>query len=75
MNYRFTTLFEREPDGGYHAYCPVLPGCHAQGDTLEEAVRGIHEAITLYLESLREHNEPIPQEDLFIHPVEVAMPA
>jgi predicted RNase H-like HicB family nuclease len=72
-SYRFTALFEREPDGGYHAFCPALPGCHAQGETLDEAVANIREAIALYIESLREHNEPIPSEDLYIRPVEVAV--
>ena len=75
MSYHFTVLFEREPDGGYHAYCPTLPGCHSQGDTLDDAVANMHEAMELYLESLQAHNEPIPTENLFIKPFEVAMPA
>ena len=75
MSYHFTGLFEREPDGGYHAYCPTLPGCHSQGDTLDDAVANMQEAMELYLESLRAHNQPIPTENLFIKPFEVAMPA
>jgi predicted RNase H-like HicB family nuclease len=43
-----------EPDdGGYHAYCPELPGCHTQGDTIEEAMKHIAEAVELYCEELR----------------------
>lgn len=75
MSYHFTVLFEREPDGGYHAYCPTLPGCHSQGDTLDDAVSNMREAMELYLESLQAHNEPIPTENLFIKPFEVAVPA
>ncbi|MEJ7621662.1 MAG: type II toxin-antitoxin system HicB family antitoxin [Aquificaceae bacterium] len=39
---------------GYFAYCPELPGCHTQGDTFEEVVKNIKEAIELYLETLTE---------------------
>ena len=55
--YTFTALFEREEDGGYHAFCPALKGCHAQGDTYEEACANIEDAMALYLESLRAHKE------------------
>ena len=40
--------------------CPALPGCVSQGSAREEALENIREAISLYLESLREHGEPIP---------------
>ncbi len=71
--YRYTIILDREPDGGYHAFCPTLRGCHSQGDTLDEAVNNIREAIGAYLESVEAHGEPIPIEDLLIKPVEVAL--
>jgi len=37
MKYRFTVIFEKEDEGGYHVFCPALPGCHTQGETPEEA--------------------------------------
>lgn len=39
-------------DGGYTAECPVLPGCISEGDTVEEALNNIQEAIAGCLESL-----------------------
>ena len=39
---------------GYFAYCPELPGCYTQGDTFDEVVKNIKEAIELYLETLTE---------------------
>ena len=62
MIHRYPVVFEREPDGGYHASCPAMPGCHSQGDTLDEAVANVKEAMALYIESLTAHNEP-PVED------------
>jgi predicted RNase H-like HicB family nuclease len=44
------------------AFVPALPGCHAQGESLEEAERNVKEAIALYLESLAAHGETIPEE-------------
>jgi predicted RNase H-like HicB family nuclease len=39
---------------------PDLPGCITSGDTLDEVKSGIHQAVDLYIDSLREHGEPVP---------------
>ncbi|MFN6560796.1 MAG: type II toxin-antitoxin system HicB family antitoxin [Nostoc sp. ChiSLP01] len=59
--YNYTVLLEKEQDGSYHAFCPILKGCHSQGDTFEEAIESITEAIELCLESLMADNQPIPK--------------
>jgi predicted RNase H-like HicB family nuclease len=69
--HRFTVIFEKENEGGYHVFCPTLPGCHTQSDTVEEGIVNIREAIQLYLESLIEDGLAIPQEDIFIKPIEI----
>ena len=56
----FSVIYEAAPEGGYIAFVASLPGCHTQGETLEEAEKNIKEAMTLYLESLTEHKEPLP---------------
>ncbi|MBI3796351.1 MAG: type II toxin-antitoxin system HicB family antitoxin [Deltaproteobacteria bacterium] len=50
---RYTVILEPEEEGGFHVWCPALKGCHSQGETKEEALANIHEAIAAYLESLR----------------------
>lgn len=64
----FAVLFEQEKDGGYSVSVPSLPGCFSQGDSFEEALKNIREAIDLYLE-----NEKIPEQPIkeFIVPVEM----
>ena len=57
----YSVLYEKDPEGGYVAMVPALPGCHTQGDTIDEAQENIKEAIELYLESLREGNESLPE--------------
>ena len=56
----YRVLIEEDEDGVFVAECPSLPGCVSQGATRDEAVTNIKDAITGYLESLRQHNEPIP---------------
>ena len=43
-------VLERSEDGGFSAYVPALPGCISEGETAEEALANIREAIELYLE-------------------------
>jgi len=44
-------ILEEQEDGGYTVYVPSLPGCISQGETIDEAVANIKEAIELYLEA------------------------
>ncbi len=53
-------LIEQDEDGVYVAEVPTLPGCISQGQTREEAVANIREAIAAYLESLEAQDDPIP---------------
>jgi predicted RNase H-like HicB family nuclease len=59
-NMKYRVFIEQDEDGVFVAEVPALPGCISQGNTREEALRNIQEAITVYLESLKAHNEPIP---------------
>ena len=52
----------REPEGSYTVIVPSLPGC-TSGDTIEEAIKMAKEAIELYIESLKNHNEEIPTDE------------
>jgi len=47
-------ILEPSEDGGYTVYVPSLPGCISEGDTKEEAIKNIQEAIELYLEPVED---------------------
>jgi predicted RNase H-like HicB family nuclease len=49
-----------EEDGGYVVVCPSLPGCYSQGETVDEALANIREAIELCLEEMQERGEAVP---------------
>jgi len=48
---KFTGIIEGDSDG-YYAYCPELKGCQTQGETVEEALTNLREAVELYTETL-----------------------
>lgn len=48
---KLTIVLEPQEEGGFTAYVPSLPGCVSQGETKEEAIKNIKEAIELYLEA------------------------
>lgn len=59
--YDFKVLLEPDEEvGGYVVTCPSLPGCYSQGDTIEDALANIREAILLCLEDLRAQKATIP---------------
>ena len=47
-------------DGYWVVECPTLPGCISQGETKEDVLRNIREAIDLYVEVLKEDDLPVP---------------
>lgn len=49
-------------DGYWIAECPSLPGCISQGETKEDAIRNVREAIELYIEALQEDNIDVPED-------------
>lgn len=66
----FEVFLEPAEEGGFTVTCPALPGCISEGDTLEEALANIKDAIEAYLETLRRHNLPVP--DVKVEKIEIA---
>ena len=71
--YRFSVVIEKDKDG-YFAFCPELEGCYTQGDTYEEVLENIKDAIRLHVEDRIENGEDIPQpESVSLTSMEVAV--
>jgi len=51
---RFKVVLEPSDEGGFTIYVPALPGCISEGETVEEALQNIREAIELYLEPVED---------------------
>jgi antitoxin HicB len=61
--YHYNIMLRPEPEGGFTATVPALPGCVTYGRTLSEAREMAKDAISAYIESLKKHKEPIPTDD------------
>jgi len=62
-HYHFNVVLRPEPEGGFTAMVPALPGCVTYGRTLREAKEMAKDAISGYIASLRKHREPIPADN------------
>jgi len=51
MSYKVSVVIEKD-EYGYYTYCPELEGCQTQGDSLDETIGNMKEAIELYLETM-----------------------
>jgi len=51
MNYKVSVVIEKD-EYGYYAFCPELEGCQSQGETFEEVMANIKEAVEVYIETL-----------------------
>lgn len=63
VRYRYNILLRPEPEGGFTASVPALPGCVTYGRRLDEARQMVKDAISGYIQSLKKHGEPIPADE------------
>ena len=69
---KYNVVFYPEPEGGYTAVVPSLPGCVTYGQDLKEAKKMVLDAISAYIASLKKHKEEIPSdEESFITSVDL----
>jgi predicted RNase H-like HicB family nuclease len=61
MSRSFPVVLVPQPEGGYFVQCPTLPGCYSQGETVEESLANIKEAIELVIEDMVASGEQVPQ--------------
>jgi len=71
----YTILIHQAEEGGFWVEVPALHGCYSQGETFEETIENIKEAIELNLLVLQEEKEELPaEEEFFIGKVKVEVP-
>lgn len=67
----YNVVFQEEKAGGYSAWTPELPGCASQGETFDEALVNIREAIELYLEETKKETVAFSYKKQFVVPVQI----
>ena len=74
-NLKYNVIYRPEPEGGFTAIVPSLPGCVTYGTDLMDAKKMVVDAIEGYLESLKKHDDPIPSDDVsFISSISIDYP-
>ena len=64
----YSVIVHEAEEGGYWVEAPALPGCYSQGETLDDALDNVKEAIALYLEVLMDDDMRIPMDsDVVFH--------
>lgn len=69
------TIIVEAGDGNYGAYAPDVPGCVAVGDTVEETVSEMREAIKFHIEGLIAQGLPVPKPQAVSREIELDVPA
>ncbi len=69
---KFHVVLQPEREGGFSVFVPALSGCASQGETEEEALQNMKEAIELYLDGLEADRQPIPADDVHFKEIEIA---
>jgi len=71
----YTVVLKKEPEGGYTACVPSLPGCVTYGKNIDEAQDMVKDAIGIYVASLIKHGDKVPEEEnIFLTSVSVQSP-
>jgi predicted RNase H-like HicB family nuclease len=64
--YFYKAIIEPQEEGGFTAYIPGLPGCVSEGEVCREAIENIREALELYIDTLKERQQPIIMDNTHI---------
>lgn len=71
MEYNFKIVIEECEEGGYYAECPAFQGCHVEGETYEETISEMKQAIIGFIEEYKKSGEEIPIDNYSIVSVSV----
>lgn len=70
---QYSVVVHEAEEGGFWVEVPALPGCYSQGESVEETLGNVREAIELYLETLRDEGRDTPQDADVVFQVSVAV--
>lgn len=73
MYYNYKVIIEECEEGGYYAECPAFPGCHVEGDTYEQTISELKEAIKAFVNDYKKRNEKLPIDNFSVASIQVAV--
>jgi predicted RNase H-like HicB family nuclease len=76
MYYNYKVIIEECEEceeGGYYAECPAFPGCHVEGDTYEQTISELKEAIKVFVDDYKKRNKKLPIDNFSVASIQVAV--
>lgn len=71
--YNYKVVIEECEEGGFYAECPAFPGCHVEGETYEETIKEMKEAIKVFINDYKDKNEELPSDNFLVTSIQVAI--
>jgi len=63
---QYTVIVHNAEEGGYWVEVPSLPGCFSQGETIDEALSNVREAIEVHIQGLKDDGQDVPKDEAFV---------
>jgi len=71
--HNYKVIIEECEEGGFYAECPAFPGCHVEGETYEETMNEMKEAVKNFIEDYNSNNEEIPSDNFLVTSIQIAV--
>ena len=71
--YNYKVVVEECEEGGFYAECPAFPGCHVEGDTYEETMKEMKEAIKVFINDYISRSEELPSDHFSVTSVQIGI--
>jgi predicted RNase H-like HicB family nuclease len=71
--HNYKVIIEECEEGGFYAECPAFPGCHVEGETYEETIKEMKEAVKKFIEDYSSRNEEIPSDNFLVTSIQIAI--
>ena len=71
--HNYKVIIEECEEGGFYAECPAFPGCHVEGETYEETMNEMKEAVKNFIEDYSSRNEEIPSDNFLVTSIQIAI--
>jgi len=71
--HNYKVIIEECEEGGFYAECPAFPGCHVEGETYEETMNEMKEAVKNFIEDYNSKNEEIPSDNFLVTSIQIAV--
>lgn len=71
--YNYKIVVEECEEGGFYAECPTFPGCHVEGETYEETMNEMKEAVKNFINDFISRNEELPTDHFSVTSIQITI--